>query len=159
MSLIYDKGKVYFYLSHGTTYDSWPKTTETCRNFPSHYSLMECRLFHIPWGKSEQTFMFLLWITVEHYQRQRLRIRHKYWWPFKQTFFITCDVGANNSIPKSSEEQSTDQLQREVLWEEKCCKVQLLWISVFTLSLHILDYCQSFSALISCELHCKYFIK
>lgn len=48
MSLIHDKGKVFCYLSHDTTYDSWPKTTETCRNFPSHYSLMEFSEFHIP---------------------------------------------------------------------------------------------------------------
>lgn len=48
MSLIHDKGKVHCYLSQDTTYDLWPKTTENHRNFPSHYSLIEFRVFHIP---------------------------------------------------------------------------------------------------------------
>lgn len=75
-SLLYDKGKVQCYRSHDTTYDSWPKTTETWRNFPCHYSLMKFRVFHIPWGKSELTLMFLLWIPFAYYKR--LRIWHKH---------------------------------------------------------------------------------
>lgn len=167
MSLIYDKGKVYCYLRHDTTYDSWPKPTETCRNFPSRYSLMEFRLFHIPRGKSRKNFYVLAVDQFCTLSKAEIKNETQILMATYVNIFHHLWCGCQQQHPKLLKQCLVQAWGPEYWSTSKGCSLGGKSAGKYSsskfqcshmLSLHVLDYCQSFSALLSCELHCKYFM-